>query len=123
MVMEQSDREQLQRVSELLRQFNTEMASHFNRLNLSIEDALKKEKASPTPLIRVVAVHFPPLYANQKPTAFSAPIEAFQPKVCVYGHLHAEGIAAGFTGEHGGVRYVLASCDAAKFSPVLLDEV
>ena len=37
--------------------------------------------------------------------------------------LHAEGIAAGFTGEHAGVRYVLASCDAAKFSPVLLDEV
>jgi predicted phosphohydrolase len=92
------------------------------RLATSIEDALKKEKASRTPLTRVVAVHFPPLYSDQRPTAFSAPIEAFQPKVCVYGHLHAEGIAAGFTGEHGGVRYVLASCDAAKFSPVLLDE-
>jgi predicted phosphohydrolase len=71
----------------------------------------------------VVAVHFPPLYANQKPTAFSELIEAFQPAVCVYGHLHgAEGIAAGFQGEHGGVRYVLASSDAAGFRPVLLLE-
>ena len=72
-------------------------------------------------LTRVIAVHFPPLYANEKPTVFSALIEAFQPVVCVYGHLHgAEGIAAGFQGEHGGVRYVLASCDAAGFRPVLL---
>jgi predicted phosphohydrolase len=71
----------------------------------------------------VVAVHFPPLYVNQRPTAFSTLIEAFRPVVCVYGHLHAEGIAAGFRGLHGGVRYVLASCDAAGFSPVhLLDD-
>jgi hypothetical protein len=92
------------------------------RLTASFDDAKKKEQQSPTPLTRVVAVHFPPVYANQKETAFSGPIESFQPKVCVYGHLHAEGIAAGFVGERGGVRYVLASCDAAKFSPVLLDE-
>lgn len=92
------------------------------RLAVSLEDAAKKEQASATPLRRVAAVHFPPLYSNQQPTAFSAPIEAWGPKVCVYGHLHAGGIPAGFVGEHGGVRYVLASCDAAGFKPVLLDE-
>jgi hypothetical protein len=92
------------------------------RLATSIADAEKKQKESPVPLTRVVAVHFPPVYANEKPTAFSGPIEAFQPKVCVYGHLHAGGIPAGFRGERAGVRYVLASCDAAGFSPVLLDE-
>jgi len=90
------------------------------RLQLSIEDAEKRLVAAPE-LTRVVAVHFPPLYANATPTAFSELIEAFRPAVCVYGHLHgAEGIAAGFQGEHGGVRYVLASCDAAGFRPVLL---
>lgn len=90
------------------------------RLSLSIEDAGRRMQEAPG-LTRVVAVHFPPLYANRKPTVFSALIEAFQPVVCVYGHLHgAEGIAAGFQGEHGGVRYVLASCDAAGFRPVLL---
>lgn len=92
------------------------------RLSLSIADAEAKEKASPTPLTRIAAVHFPPLYANGQSTAFSTLIEAFQPKVCVYGHLHAAGIAAGFQGPRNGVRYVLASCDAAKFSPLMLDE-
>lgn len=90
------------------------------RLQLSIDDALAREKASKEKLRRVVAVHFPPLYSNRTATAFSARIEAFAPEVCVYGHLHGPGIAAGFVGEHGGVRYVLASCDAAGFSPVLL---
>ena len=92
------------------------------RLAASFADAAKKEAGSPTPLVRVAAVHFPPLYSNLKPTAFSASIEAFGPRVCLYGHLHGPGIAAGFNGEHGGVRYVLASCDAAGFSPVLLEE-
>jgi predicted phosphohydrolase len=68
----------------------------------------------------VVAMHFPPLYANALDTAFSRLIEAARPDVCVYGHLHGPGIPAGFTGEHGGVKYVLASCDAAGFSPVRL---
>lgn len=90
------------------------------RLNLSIDDANLKLKAAPG-LTKVVAVHFPPLYANAKETAFSRALEAWSPSVCVYGHLHGqEGWAAGFTGEHGGVRYVLASCDAAGFSPVQL---
>jgi predicted phosphohydrolase len=92
------------------------------RLQLSMDDALAKEKASPTPLTRVVAVHFPPLYSNGVATAFSRTVESFSPRVCVYGHLHGEGIAAGFVGEREGVRYVLASCDAAKFAPLLLLE-
>ena len=100
---------------------NAEMVEReARRLGLSLDDARKQLQANPG-LTPVVAVHFPPLYANQKPTAFSALIESFQPAVCVYGHLHgAQGIAAGFQGEHGGVRYVLASCDAAGFRPVLL---
>lgn len=93
------------------------------RLSLSIQDAEQKERQSREPLRRVAAVHFPPLYANGTETAFSRTIEAFRPGVCVYGHLHGPGIAAGFVGDRNGVRYVLASCDAAGFSPVLLDEV
>ena len=96
-----------------------------NRLSLSITDAVKleaKHAGEGEKLTRIIAVHFPPLYANQKPTAFSRVIEGFSPKVCVYGHLHGPGISAGFVGEQAGTRYVLASCDAAQFSPVLLDE-
>jgi len=100
-----------------------QIAREVTRLQRSIDDALEQEKSAPSPLTRVVVVHFPPLYANQTPTAFSRVIEPFRPAVCVYGHLHGEkGIAAGFVGEHGGVRYVLASCDAARFAPVPLLE-
>lgn len=93
-----------------------------NRLTLSINDAKAKEAKATSPRVRICAVHFPPLYANLKDTAFSRTLEAWQPRICVYGHLHGPGIAAGFVGEHGGVNYVLASCDAAQFKPVLLDE-
>ena len=89
------------------------------RLQASIDDAKKRGPAR----VRICAVHFPPRYVNGLDTAFSRVLEAWAPKVCVYGHLHGEqGIAAGFQGEKNGVRYVLASCDAAGFSPVLLDE-
>lgn len=90
------------------------------RLQLSIDDARRRIDSSDHPLRRVCAVHFPPRYANGLDTAFSRTIEAWHPEVCVYGHLHGPGISAGFVGERGGVRYVLASCDAAGFAPVLL---
>ncbi|HWV39599.1 MAG TPA: metallophosphoesterase [Vulgatibacter sp.] len=70
--------------------------------------------------IRVACMHFPPVYAGPRPTRFTEVIESFRPEVCVYGHLHGPGIAAGFVGTHGGVRYVLASCDAAGFAPLRL---
>jgi hypothetical protein len=93
-----------------------------NRLQLSIDDAQEREAKSPAARVRVCAVHFPPLYSNGLETAFSRTLEAWKPATCVYGHLHGPGIGAGFVGEHGGVRYVLASCDAAQFKPVLLHE-
>ncbi|MFN0063775.1 MAG: metallophosphoesterase [Myxococcaceae bacterium] len=93
------------------------------RLERSIDDALTQATSVGASAVRIAAVHFPPRYANGSDTAFSKIIEGrFQPGVCVYGHLHGPGIAAGFVGEHGGVRYVLASCDAAGFAPVLLHE-
>lgn len=70
--------------------------------------------------IRIAVMHFPPLYADRRPTRFSPLVESFRPAVCAYGHLHGPGIPAGFVGEHNGVRYVLVSCDAAGFAPVQL---
>jgi predicted phosphohydrolase len=89
------------------------------RLGRSFEEATKLLAKEPG-LTKVVGTHFPPLYSGGVPTAFSPLIEDFAPAVCVYGHLHGPGISAGFVGVHGGVRYVLASADAAAFKPVLL---
>lgn len=99
------------------------VARECRRLERSIDDALAQEKTRGPGVVRIAAVHFPPRYADGADTAFSTLIETrFQPRVCVYGHLHGPGIAAGFVGERAGVRYVLASCDAAQFAPVLLHE-
>jgi len=87
------------------------------RLSLSLDDARRKlqETQGLTP---VVAVHFPPLYANQKPTVFSDLIEAFRPAVCVYGHLHGADHARAVTGERDGIVYQLVASDAVAFTPV-----
>ena len=84
---------------------------------LSISEAAKIRQGGD---LFVVATHFPPLYSNQRETAFSRLIEDARPTIAVYGHLHGPGIPAGFAGERSGVRYVLASCDAAAFRPVRL---
>jgi predicted phosphohydrolase len=97
------------------------VARECRRLELSFADARQRERLSKDQLRRIVAVHFPPIYSNEVATAFSRLIEGFAPKICVYGHLHGPAITAGFTGERAGTRYVLASCDAAGFAPVLLD--
>ncbi len=85
-----------------------------DRLARSIAEAVRLRQPGDT---FVIAMHFPPLYSNLRVTAFSELVEAAGPAVCVYGHLHGPGIPAGFVGERSGVRYVLASCDAARFSP------
>ena len=94
------------------------------RLQVSIQDALKKEAASKVPLTRVVAVHFPPLYSNGVETAFSKLIQDFAPKVCIYGHLHGKDLgAAKVEGTFHGVSYRCASCDQVDFTPTLVARV
>lgn len=90
----------------------------LGRLQASIDKAVELAEAPGS--VRVACMHFPPIYAGRKTTRFTPLIERYQPEVCVYGHLHGPGIAAGFVGEHGGVRYALASCDAAGFAPMRL---
>ena len=94
------------------------VARDAERLKRSV--ALAARLAADPGTVRIACMHFPPLYADRRPTAFSPTIEAYRPAACVYGHLHGPGIPLGFVGEHGGVRYILASADAAGFRPVLI---
>ena len=63
----------------------------------------------------VVMMHYPPLYAMERDTAFTALFERFGVHAVVYGHLHGAGIRSGFNGEHRGVQYRLVSCDSLGF--------
>ncbi|MBQ8072802.1 MAG: metallophosphoesterase [Clostridia bacterium] len=81
------------------------------RLDLALDAAKRLAKGRPI----VVMLHYPPLYLGQRSSGFTERMERAGVRICVYGHLHGGGIAAGFNGEQGGIRYWLTSCDSQDF--------
>ena len=84
------------------------------RLTLALDEAERIAAGRPI----AVMMHFPPLLAGERESAFTGILESRGVFLCVYGHLHGAGIRSGFTGEQNGVRYVLTSCDSIDFSPL-----
>ncbi len=82
------------------------------RLELALREA--QALAGDRPIVAMT--HYPPLFDAQRDTAFTALLERYHAALAVYGHLHGNGIRAGFSGEHHGVRYALTSCDSLDFS-------
>ena len=80
-----------------------------------LEMALKRagEMAGGRPI--AVMLHYPPLLKNQLSSGFTERMEQAKVSLCVYGHLHGQGIQSGVYGERGGVRYELTSCDSQEF--------
>ncbi len=66
----------------------------------------------------VAALHYPPMNSLHEASAVTELLEAYGVEACIYGHLHGDGIAAGFTGERNSIRYTLLSADAVGFRPV-----
>ena len=81
------------------------------RLDLALESALSRAAGRPV----VAMLHYPPLLKDQRTSGFTERLERAGVRLCVYGHLHGAGIQAGFSGEQGGVRYELTSCDSQEF--------
>ena len=83
------------------------------RLRLALEHA--RETAHGRPIITML--HYPPLSVSQRYSSFTELMEQYGVRLCVYGHLHGQGIRSGFTGTQRGVRYALVSCDSLDFKP------
>ncbi|MCH5286288.1 MAG: metallophosphoesterase [Christensenellaceae bacterium] len=81
------------------------------RMEMALQAADKLRAGRPL----VVMMHYPPLYAMERDTDFTRLFERFGVHTVVYGHLHGQGIRAGFSGEHQKVRYRLVSCDSLDF--------
>ncbi len=91
----------------------------LGRLELSL--ASMDKRAS----LRIVMTHFPPTNESGKDTILTRILEAHKIDICVFGHLHSLELPYGKTWDYekNNVRYVLASCDAVKFSPYYLIEL
>ncbi|MBR4459731.1 MAG: metallophosphoesterase [Clostridia bacterium] len=86
------------------------------RLEMALREARKlAERPDGTEKPIVAMLHYPPLYDAQRDTAFTAMLTRYGVHTAVYGHLHGAGIRAGWNGTHGGVRYLLTSCDSLGF--------
>lgn len=86
------------------------------RLEMALNEAVRLLRHRPL----VVMLHYPPLFLTQRNTAFTKLLEKYPVHTVVYGHLHGAGIRAGFNGEHHGIRYLLTSCDAIDFRPIVV---
>lgn len=86
-----------------------------SRLRLSLASA--KMKSLP---IRIAALHFPPFNRRGQPSDFTALLEEYAVKICVFGHIHDHGRNEIFQGERGGVTYRFAAADGIGFEPLLL---
>ena len=88
-------------------------ARETQRLKMALDRAA--EIAGGRPIVAMM--HYPPLLAGTRESDFTRLLEAYGVTAAVYGHLHGEGIAAGFNGTHRGVAYALVSCDSIGFCP------
>ena len=83
------------------------------RLILSLEDAKKKSDGE-----IIVAMHYPPVEAENPNRDFLNIMKQYNVKTCVYGHLHAHSIKTAITGNVDGVELKLVSADSLCFMPV-----
>ena len=90
-------------------------AREVARLRLSLDAA---QRLSPKQII--VFLHYPPVTPETRENRFTAVLEEYGVKACVFGHIHAAGHKSAVTGNIRGVEYLLVSCDYLGFCPVKL---
>ena len=95
-----------------------EVGKIFRREAQRLELALDRAEAIGAGKPILVMMHFPPRLRDDAETPFTRILEARERvKAVVYGHLHGEAFAAGFSGESRGIRYYPVSCDGIGFRP------
>ncbi|MBQ8160602.1 MAG: metallophosphoesterase [Clostridia bacterium] len=85
------------------------------RMQMSLDEARKKQLSGDKRKPLVVMTHYPPLDISHTRTEVTDLMESYRVHSVVYGHLHGNGIGAGFQGKLRGVRYYLTSCDSLGF--------
>ncbi len=91
------------------------LSRECGRLRLSLESAKDSDKE------KIVFLHYPPVYADFKSDEMISILKEYGVKKCYYGHIHGQNmIKNAFNGELDGISYRLISCDALRFTPILV---
>lgn len=83
------------------------------RLQLSAD---ARKGTAPT----IAMLHYPPFDKTGRPNEFGELLEQIGVDLCIYGHLHSEGLYAAVEGVINTVEYRCISADYLSFRPVLL---
>jgi predicted phosphohydrolase len=87
----------------------------LGRLKFSLDLARAKGRKN-----IVVALHYPPFDLVGNASDFIFIMKEYGVNLCIYGHLHSEGIKRAVEGYHEGIQFKLISSDALKFDPFKL---
>lgn len=81
------------------------------RLRMSLSHIRNKDKK------RIVMLHYPPFNMDLSPNEFVSIMKEFGVDVCIYGHLHSEGLKLAVEGNIEGIDFFCVSSDYINFSP------
>lgn len=91
------------------------LSRECGRLRLSLDSISDKTKEP------IVFLHYPPIYSEIKCEEILSVLKEYGVKKCYYGHIHGQNMINGaFNGEYDGISFKLVSCDAVKFTPILV---
>lgn len=94
----------------------------YEREQLRLGLSLKEAKGAGAKTI-IAALHYPPTNDKMQGSGFTAMLEEYGVKTCVYGHLHGrEAFKNGIKGSLNGVEYKLVSLDYLEGKPELIYE-
>ncbi|MGI5823676.1 MAG: metallophosphoesterase [Dethiobacteria bacterium] len=68
----------------------------------------------------IVTLHYPPLTSRGEDTGFTAIMQEFGARICLYGHLHGVDQQRVFQGEREGITYYFTAADFLNFNPLLI---
>lgn len=86
-----------------------------------LETSLKQ--VNPKARVKIALTHYPPIGPDLRPSRAAALLEDYKIDLCIFGHLHNVKENSHPFGEARGIKYIFASADYLRFTPIkILDQ-
>ncbi|WP_416198236.1 MAG: Metallophos domain-containing protein [Sporanaerobacter sp.] len=95
--------------------FSSHDEKMYNRELGRLENSLNSIKKSTEK--KIVMIHYPPFNEDASPNEFIYLMKENAVDICIYGHLHSEGLKYVVEGNIEGIQFICVSSDYINFSP------